>query len=163
MRKVFRGGTDQRDAADVDLLDRLVEGRAVSSHGRFERIQVDDDQPHPRQTELRALAFVRWIVAVGHDRAEEIRVQRFDPSVKERREAGQFADVASLNAVLGQIRARPAGRIQRHMVRCKGERQADDPASIGNREDRRVAGDGFSRQVPLRSRRPLAERSNPSR
>ena len=41
---VFRCGTDHRRAADIDVLDSVIDGRILSGDRLFERVQVDGQQ-----------------------------------------------------------------------------------------------------------------------
>jgi len=135
--KILRSRTNQRDAADIDLLDRLFERRSVAGHGRFERIQVDNDDRDRRNTVLARFGEVGWILAVGEDPAENARMQRFHAAVEQRRKPGELADVERGNAMGDQMRARAAGRIDRHPAQRKFAREFNDARAIVHREERR--------------------------
>jgi hypothetical protein len=77
--------------------------------------------------------------AIGQDPAEDARMERLHPAVEERRKAGQLGDVVRRDAVLAQMRARSAGRIDRRAARGERSRKFDDAGAIVDREERRLA------------------------
>jgi hypothetical protein len=77
--------------------------------------------------------------AIGQDTAEDARVERLHPAIEERRKAGQLGDVVRRDAVLAQVRARSAGRVERRAARRERARKLDDARTIVDREERRFA------------------------
>src|SRR5207245_6496537 len=57
-RGVFRGGPDQRHAADVDVLDGLLKPDVRLRHRGFERIQVHDDHVDRDGTQVREVLLI---------------------------------------------------------------------------------------------------------
>ncbi len=152
--EILRGRADERDAADVDLLDRFLQRRARLRDRLLERVEVDDDGRDRRDAVFLRLGQVSGVAAIGEDPAEDARVQRLHAAVEERREAGQIADVERLDAVLDQVRARPAGRVDRQPRSRERAGELDHTATLVDREQRRglsVNGQGPSPAAgPLR-------------
>ena len=109
---VLGGGPDQRRAADVDLLDQLVEGDPGPLGGGRERVQVDDDELERRDRRLRAALAVGGLARIGQDPAVDPRVERLDPAVEHLGEAGHGGDVGHRQTGLAQRPCRAAGRHQ---------------------------------------------------
>ena len=83
---VLGGGADHRRAADIDILDAVVESRAAR-HGLLERIEIDH-QEIDRPDVVRAHRFgMRGIVADGEQAAMHRRMQRLDAAVHHFRES----------------------------------------------------------------------------
>ena len=74
MVEVLRGCPDERDASDVDLLDRFLETRAFARDRLLEGIQVYHHHADRRDAVGRGFGHVRGVVAVGEDRAEDFGV-----------------------------------------------------------------------------------------
>ena len=150
MLEVFCRGANQRDAADVDLLDRLLERRAPVGHGGFERIQVDDDDPDARDAVFDPLTLVYRIVAIRQDPAEDARMQGLHAPVEERGKTGEFGDLLRRDAVLDQVLVRSACRVDRRPAGFERARQPDDAGAVVDRDQRRFAlGRRFAtRQAP---------------
>ena len=88
VREVLGRRAQQRDAADVDLLDRFVQRHAVAGDGRLERIEVHDDRVDRRNRVRFHLLFVHGVPALVKNRAEDFRMERFNPAVEQSRKAG---------------------------------------------------------------------------
>lgn len=88
---VLGGGADERDAADVDFLNDVLE-RGSGSHGVLERIEVDYYQVDALDAVLGHLAAVAFVVAAGEDAAEHLRVQRLYAAAEYRGIARDFFD-----------------------------------------------------------------------
>ncbi len=112
--EVLGRSANQRNAADIDLLECFLERRARARDGFFERIQIDDDVVELRNLVLRGFFIVFGIAAVRKNRPEDFGVQRLDAAVEERRKTGQLADVMRVDSVLDQMRARSARRVDRN-------------------------------------------------
>ncbi len=108
---VFRGGADHRRAADIDILDAIVEAGAAR-HGFLKRIKIDD-QKIDRPNAMRAHRFgMRGVAADGEQTAMHGRMQRLDAAVHHFRKAGQIGHVDHVQTGLAQLFARAAGRNQ---------------------------------------------------
>ena len=77
--EVLRRGPDQGGAADVDLLDAVVE-RGPPGHGGPERIQVHHHQVEGLDAVRLQLRQVLGLALVGQDPAVDARMERFDPA-----------------------------------------------------------------------------------
>jgi hypothetical protein len=106
---VLGGRAQHRRAADVDVLDRLVERGLGSRDRRLERIQVDDEQIDRRDRMRRHLALVRGGVATEQP-AVDPRVQRLDPAIEDLGRAGVGRDLGHRDPGGAQRGRRPAGR-----------------------------------------------------
>ena len=83
---VLGGGADHRRAADVDVLDAVVESRALRD-GRLERIEIDHQQiDRPDAVRVHRGGVLR-VVADRQQAAMHLRVQRLDPAVHHLRES----------------------------------------------------------------------------
>ena len=110
--EILRGGSDQRDASDVDLFDHgLLFG--PRSDGLFERIQIDDHRVDLRNPVLSGLFAVLRVVAAGKDSSENFRMERFHEN---RRIACQAIDRYGFQAEPFDERKGSAGRIDRYAV-----------------------------------------------
>ena len=119
---VLRRGADHRRAADVDLLDELVERDPGPLGGRGERVEVDDDELERSDRRGRELAPVVDPAPVGQDPGVDPRMERLDPSVEHLRKARHGGDVGH-----GQARRRAASGPSRRSTRARS-RGATRPA-----------------------------------
>src|SRR5262249_47601779 len=99
-RVVLRRGAQHCRAADIDVLDRVVETAVGVGDGRLERIQVDGQQVDGRDAGLLQRRGVRGIVAAGEQAAVGLRVQGLDAAVEHFREAGVLGNFGDLQAFL---------------------------------------------------------------
>ena len=92
---VLRGCADHRRTADVDILDAVfVTGAFVD--GRFERVEVDDEQVDRRDA-MRLHRVGMFLVAADREQAAmHLGVQRLDPAVHHFGKPGQLGDVFDL-------------------------------------------------------------------
>ena len=81
--EVLGAGTNQRDAADVDLLDN-VSLRGTTGHGLLEWIKVYDDEVDLRNLVLCHLLLVALVVATAQYASEHLRMQRLHTSAEDR-------------------------------------------------------------------------------
>ena len=121
-RVVLGSRPDHGRAADVDLLDALVD--AGPRHHRLrERIQVHHDQVEGLDAECRQLIGVLGLAKVGQDPRVHSRVQRLHPSVEGLREPRQVLDLGHLDAGLRDAGRRRPGRDDLHpgggQARCE--------------------------------------------
>ncbi len=136
VREIFRSRTDERHAADIDLLDRFFERRTIARDRRFERIEIHDDDRDRRYAVLLRLGDVRSVIAIGENPAEHARMERLHATVEECGKAREIADVSRIDAVLDEVFARAAGRIDRHAAGFEFAREFDDARAIVHREQR---------------------------
>ena len=106
---VLRRGAHHRRAADVDLLDALVDARA-GRDGLGERVQVDDDEVERCDAELTQLRQVVVLARVGEDARVHLGVQRLDATLEALGETGQLLDGRHRDAETGDELARTTGR-----------------------------------------------------
>src|SRR5262245_4011703 len=105
---VLRRRPDHTGAADVDILDDLIEGRAAC-HRRFERIKIDDHQIDGNDFMLFHLRDVFRVVSQGENSAMNSWVECLYPAVHHFRKPSDFGNILDGNSVLAQQRSRAAG------------------------------------------------------
>ena len=109
-REVLRRRPQQRHAADVDLLQRLVESRVRLAHGLGERVEVDDDDVDLLDAALGQLIEVIGLIATCEQPGEDLRMKRLDPAAQDLGGVGQIADRPDAgDARIGQVGARSVG------------------------------------------------------
>ncbi len=96
---VLRRGTDHRRAADVDILDAVVEGRAFRD-GRLERIEIDHQQVDRCDAVLLHRRRMLCVFANRQQPAMHLRMQRLDAPVHHFGKPGQVGDVAHCETCL---------------------------------------------------------------
>ena len=135
--------TQHRRAADVDILDRVLE-RAVGARGRLrERVQVDHQQVDRADPVLGERGHVRRQVAPSQQAAVDTRVQRLDAAVEHLRESGQLGDLGYREAGLGEQSRGAAGRQQPHTLRVQGAREVEHAGLVGHRDQGGQFGHGI--------------------
>ena len=132
---VLGGRADHAGAADVDVLDHLVAVRAAS-HGRLERVEVDDDEVDRANAVLVHRRRVRRIVAHGQKPAVNHRVQGLDPAVHHLGKAGQVGYVAHVEPGIAQRLRGAAGRDKFHPARGQRLAQVHEAGLVGHRKQR---------------------------
>ena len=91
-REVLGRGAQQRHAADVDLLQRLVEGGGRLADGLGERVEVDDDEVDLLEALLGQLGQVIGLITAREERGEDLRVEGLDAATEDLGRVGQVAD-----------------------------------------------------------------------
>ena len=76
------------------------------------------------------------VVADREQPGVELRVQRLDAAVHDLREAGEVGDRADRDAGLGQLARGAAGRDDLDPELDEPAREVDDPALVGDRQQR---------------------------
>jgi hypothetical protein len=109
--EVLGGRAQQRDAADIDLLDRFGVRRSALGYGGFKRIEIRRDRRDRRDRVFFGLGLMLGVVAIVENRPEHFGVQRLHASVEERWKTGHLAHVLRRNPVVLQILLRPAGSV----------------------------------------------------
>jgi hypothetical protein len=89
VREVLCGGPQQRDPADVDLLERVSERRALFRHCFLERVEVDDDHVDGLDALLLERGDVALLIRQRQDGPVDARVQRLDAAVQDLRGSRQ--------------------------------------------------------------------------
>jgi hypothetical protein len=107
VRVILRRRTQQRRAADIDVLDSLAERHVAARHGLFERIEIDDDKIDRLDPLCRHHRIVD--TAAGEDPAMDFGVQGLDPAFHHFREAGMSRYIAHFETGLAQGLRRSAG------------------------------------------------------
>ncbi len=135
---VLGGGADHRRAADVDVLDAIVVGRALR-HGGLERIEIHHHEIDRLDAVCGHRAGVVLVGADGEQAAMHPGMQRLDAAVHHLGEAGELRNVDHLEAGVFQRLGGAAGRNQLDAV--AGERLGEfgEAGLVGHREQR--AGD----------------------
>ena len=130
---VLGGGADHRRAADVDVLDAVVEGRAFGD-GRLERIEVH----HQEIDRLDAvLVHRRGVLLVAADRqqaAVHLRVQRLDAAVHHLGKAGELGDVEHLEPGVVERLGGAAGGDELDAVAGERLGEIDEAGLVGDRQ-----------------------------
>ena len=109
-RLVVLGGAAQHGrAANVDILDGVVEGAVGVGHGCLEGIEIDHDHVDRRDVMLCHFGDVGRVIAQTEQAAVNFRVQGLDATIEHFRVAGVFGDILYLKPGLPQ-HARGASR-----------------------------------------------------
>ena len=108
--EVLRRRPQQRHAADVDLLQRLVEAGVRLAHRLREGVEVDDHEVDLLDAVLGQLGEVVGLVATGEEPGEDLRVERLDPAAEDLVRLGQVADGPdAVDARIGEVGAGAVG------------------------------------------------------
>jgi hypothetical protein len=94
---VLGGGTEHGRAADIDVLDGVLEGAAGLGHGRLEGIEID----HHHVDRLDAMGLHHHMLGIGpqaQQAAMHLGVQGLHPPVQHLRKAGELGDVLDCQA-----------------------------------------------------------------
>ncbi len=128
---VLGGAADHRRAADVDVLDAVLE-RSAARHGRLERVEVDHDQIDRRDVVGLHGGQMAFQVAAGQDAAMDARVQRLDAAVHHLGEAGIVADFGHRHAGVAKLLGGTAGREDLDAARGERLTERNEPGLVGN-------------------------------
>ena len=140
---VFRRRADHRRAADIDILDAILE-RSTPRHRRLERVEIDRHQIDRRDVVvLHLLQMLRQIAPAEHA-AMDLRHQGFHAPVENFREAGMVRDFLHRHAGIAQRLGRAAGGEDFHAL-APPERVRTRPARLcRKRKSARGAGETMS-------------------
>ena len=136
---VLGRGAQQRRSADVDVLDRFVEGHVAACHRLRERIEIDDHEIDRLDTVLAHHGIVD--AAPRENAAMHFRVQGLHPPLHHLGHPGMAGDVTHVEAGVAQGLCRAAGgeqavagldqgsgeSRQATLVRCADQRPRLDP------------------------------------
>ena len=110
---VLSRSTNQRDTADVDLLDNgLLLGAAC--HGLLEGVEINDNQIDFGNSILSHLLAVALVVAAAQDTTEHAGVQSLDTTAQDRGIARQILNSRSLQTERVDESQRTTGRVEFH-------------------------------------------------
>ena len=105
---IFRGSSNHRGPADVNILDCIVDGCVVARNRLLERIQIDDQQIDRLDSVLGHYCLID--AATAQQPAVNDRVQRFDAAVHDLREVGFLGDLYYVEAGITKLTTGSAGR-----------------------------------------------------
>ena len=131
-RRVPGGSSQQRRPAHVDQLDRLVDPEVPPADLRGEWLHVDDDEVDRPDALLSQLVELTLDVAPGEDPCIDRGVEGLHLPADERRDLGQVGDRRHLDALAGEVLARPVGGVDldTELTQLAGERR--DPCTVGD-------------------------------
>jgi hypothetical protein len=130
---VLGGGADHRRPADVDILDAVVERRALGDR-LLERIEVHHQQVDRPDAVLLHGGGVVLVVADRQQAAMDFGMQGLDPAVHHLGRAGELRHVDHGEAGLGQRLGGAAGRHQLDAALGERARETDEVGLVGDRE-----------------------------
>jgi hypothetical protein len=131
---VFCRGTHHRRAADVDVLDGVVQ-RVRLRHGLHERIEVDADQVDVTQLMLVHGRHMRVVVAHCQDAGVDLGMQRLDAAIEHFRKAGEFRDILDRQPRIADRLGSTAGGQQFDTLRGQRTGKVDQAGFIGDGEE----------------------------
>ena len=134
-REVLGRGAQERHAADVDLLQRLVQGRARLRHRLPERVEVDHHHVDLLDAVLGQLGEVVRLVTPRQQPREDLGVERLDSAAQDLGRIGQVGDRLDGNAGFGEVGPGPVGGVALDAGLGEALRQLDDPFAVRDGED----------------------------
>ncbi len=152
--EILGRGSQQRDAADVDLFDRFFQGHAVPRYRRLKRVEIHHHRVDRRNCVGFHLLAVSFVGALVKNRAEHLGVQGLYAPVEQRGEPGEVADVARRYAALGQKRLGAAGRIDDRAAPDERASQSVRTRFVRERKQGRCGGRFRQSRVPARTSAP---------
>ena len=133
---VLGGRPDHRWAADVDLLDELVEADPGPLGGSGERIEVDDDQLERGDGRRDELAAMVRETTVRQDAGVDPRVKGLDSSVEHLRKAGNRRDVGDRQAGVPERAGGATGRDKLKAETDQAPPEVGQAGLVRNRQER---------------------------
>src|SRR5258708_27474992 len=131
---VLSRGREHGRTTDVDLLDGLGDRDALAGDGRFERIEIDDDEVDAGNGQSLDVGEVVAILAVMEDGAEHFRRERLHAPAEDLGSAGPGGNGRDRDARIGQVPGGPAGRENLDVTRRQGTREINDAGLVGDGE-----------------------------
>ena len=128
---VLRRGADHRGAADVDILDALLEAGALIDGG-LERIEIDHQEVDRRDAVRLHRLRVLGIVADRQQSAMHLRMQGLDPAVHHFRKTGQLRNIRDLQSRGRDRLGGAAGGDEVDAVAGKRAGEFDQSGFVGN-------------------------------
>ncbi len=132
---VLRGRADEGRPADVDVLDALLEARALR-HGRFERVEIDHHEVDRLDAVLLHRLEVPGRVAPREDAAVDLRLQRLHAPIHHLGKAGVVRNLDHRHARIAERFGRAAGREDLHAARGEELAQLHEPRLVGDGDER---------------------------
>lgn len=129
-------GADQRRAADVNVLDGILERRGGVGDGLLKRIEIDDDQVNRVDVRRGQGVEVCGQIPAGEDAGVDLGMQGLDPSTQDFRLTCIVGDLGDLQARGKERRPRASTGQQGHISLG----QAAPPARSTRTCPRRSAG-----------------------
>ena len=123
---------EQRRAADIDHLDRLVEADELDADGRRERLDVDDDEVDEADALGLQLRELGRHVAAREDPGVDGVVEGLDLPADGGAAGGQVRDGRDLDAFTDQVLAGPIGREELDLQRAQVAGHGRDPIPVGH-------------------------------
>jgi hypothetical protein len=100
VREVLRRAPEQRRPADVDQLDRVLLGDAVSRRDLRERVEVDADKVERPDVVLLERGEVVRVVPPREDRRVDAGMERLDATAEQFGDLRQLLDARRLDSAL---------------------------------------------------------------
>lgn len=107
---VLRGAAEHGRAADVDVLDGVLEGAVRLRDGGFERIEVHDDEVDELDAVLLGFVEVLMRIAAAEEATMDLGVQGLHATFHDLGEARVLADVGHRQAGVAEHLRGAAGR-----------------------------------------------------
>ena len=133
-REVARRGGQERRAADVDHLDRLVEREKSAADLGRERADVDDHEVDRPDVLLDEAGHVGIDPTSRHDPGIDLCVERLDLAAHDRRHGGEVRDRRDLETVGLERLPRPVGGEDFHAQLEEPACKVADAAAVRDRE-----------------------------
>jgi hypothetical protein len=128
-------GPDHGGPPNVDILDRLFEGR-LARHRFLERIEIAHEQVDPFDAVLLHRRCVALIIAQGEQAAVDLRMQGLEATVHHFRKAGHCRHVGDLQACRCECLGGSAGGDQFNATRCQCPGEFHEAGFVRNRNER---------------------------
>ena len=121
-----------RRAADVDVLDRILQRAAGFGDGRLERIQVDHEHIDGVDAVRGQCRTVLAQIAPRQQPAVDLRVQRLDAAVEHLGKAGVVGDLGDWQAAVGEQLRGAAGGQKPDAQRVQAAGEFENAGLVGN-------------------------------
>ncbi len=126
-------GADHRWAADIDILDTLLEACAFIDGG-LERIEIDHQEIDRRDAVILHRLRMLGIVPDCEQAAMHLGMQGLDPAVHHFRKTGQLRNIRDLQPGVGNRFGGAAGGDEIDAVAGQRARKFDQPGFVGHRQ-----------------------------
>ncbi len=136
MREVLGRAAQHRRATDVDELDRLLLGDAVTCDRRLERVEVHADEVEGLDRLLLERAHVLLDVPPRQDPRVHARVEGLHPPAEHLRERREALDADHLEADVLEQPGRPPARHELDVERRKPARERREARLVIRRDQR---------------------------
>ena len=151
---VLGRAAQHRGAADVDVLDGIVEGDVRLRDRGLERVEIHHHEVNRRNGVLPHGRLVLGVAPDIEEAAVNFRVQRLDAAVEHLGEAGVLRNVLHREAGVAQGFGGASGRDEFHAGSGEGLGKGKKPGLVGNGEKRALDfGHKQAAKIPARTRR----------